>query len=58
MAASSCAPSIGASVADGTVATAAAAAADGLTVEPGSPTSAGFFARFVITGDRIASVAA
>jgi hypothetical protein len=60
MAASSCAPSIGASLAAGTV---AVAAASGATVVSGSACStgrrrrgdAGFFSRFVITGDRIAS---
>src|SRR5688500_1128335 len=57
MAASSCAPSIGASAAEGTVATAAASPAAGGTVLPGSAGSGGFafLARFVITGDRIAS---
>ncbi len=57
MAASSCAPSIGASDAGGMVARAAAPPGPGSTVLLGSACSAGFafLARLVITGDRIAS---
>ena len=56
IAASSCAPSIGASAADGTVATAAACSASGWTVASGSPASTGLVLRLMITGDRIASM--